>query len=103
MAAPGRNRSSPLTAMQLGRGESEVLEFVRLNPGHVALVDDRAARRAAIGLQLQVLGTLSVLAMGVKARHVGSFSEAAEKVKAAGLFVSQQLIDTVSKELTRGE
>jgi predicted nucleic acid-binding protein len=38
---------SPLAAWQLGPGEAEVIEYARLHPDHGAILDDRAARRAA--------------------------------------------------------
>jgi predicted nucleic acid-binding protein len=49
---------SPLATWRLGQGESEVLEYARLNFGTIAVLDDKAARRAAHALQIPVTGTL---------------------------------------------
>ena len=38
---------SPLAFARLGRGETEVLEYARTHAGTVAVLDDKAARRAA--------------------------------------------------------
>lgn len=90
---------SPLSTWQTGRGEAEVIEYARLH-GHLpVLLDDRAARRAAEALGLKVYGTLSVVAMAVKRRQVESFSSAVAKLKAAGLYVSDEVVETVRKTL----
>lgn len=41
---------TPLAYWRLGRGETEVIEYARLHPGTVALLDDLSARRAAAAL-----------------------------------------------------
>jgi predicted nucleic acid-binding protein len=41
---------SPLAGWRLGLGESEVLEHARRQTGTTAILDDRAARRAAYAL-----------------------------------------------------
>jgi predicted nucleic acid-binding protein len=38
---------SPIAIWRLGQGETEVLEYARRNPGTIAVLDDKAARRAA--------------------------------------------------------
>ncbi len=91
---------SPLSAWQLGRGEAEVIEYARLHPGGAALLDDRAARRAAASLGLKVHGSLSLVAMAAAQGRVGSFSEAANQLKAAGLYVSDALVQEAAKRLT---
>lgn len=90
---------SPLSVWQLGRGEAEVIEYARLHPTVAALLDDRAARRAAASLGLKVRGTLSVVAMGVAQGHVESFSVAVKQLRMAGLFVSDTLVETVANAL----
>ena len=52
---------SPVATWRLGQGETEVLEIARRNPGTVAVLDDKAARRAATMLGLPVIGTLGIL------------------------------------------
>jgi predicted nucleic acid-binding protein len=50
---------SPLAIWRLGQGESEVLEYARRNPGTVAVLDDKAARRSAAALNIPVVGTFA--------------------------------------------
>jgi predicted nucleic acid-binding protein len=90
---------SPLAAWQLGLGESEVLEYARTHPGLPVLLDDRAARRAAFGLNLRVYGSLTVLAFAAKSGHIPSFRSAAQTLVRVGLRVSPLLIDEVEEEL----
>lgn len=90
---------SPLSQWQLGRGESEVIEYARLHANLVALLDDRAARRAAEALGVKVRGTLSVVAMAARRGHIPSFDMAAKALKAAGLYLSDDLIRAVSQSL----
>jgi hypothetical protein len=90
---------SPLSQWQLGRGESEVIEYARLHADLIALLDDRAARRAAEALGVRVRGTLSVVAMAARCGHVPSFDTAAKTLKAAGLYISDDLIRAVSQSL----
>jgi len=90
---------SPLATWQLGPGESEVIEYARTHPGLAVLLDDRAARRAALGLNLRVYGTLAVLACATKGGWIPSFRSAVESLVRLGLRVSPSLIEEVEKEL----
>lgn len=90
---------SPLAAWQLGAGEAEVIEFARLHPGHGVILDDRAARRSALGLGLQVYGTLSILALARKRGLIASFRKAADAIAHAGLYLKPTLVDGIAKEL----
>lgn len=83
----------------MGAGEAEVIEYARKNPGYGVILDDRAARRAAFGLNLKVYGTLSVLALGSKRGFFSSFRQAAEQVSRFGLYVQPALIDEIAREL----
>ena len=90
---------SPLATWQIGRGEAEVIEYARLHHELAALLDDRAARRAAEALGLKVYGTLSLVAIACKQKHIESFSAAVGKLKSAGLYVSDEIVETVRKKL----
>jgi predicted nucleic acid-binding protein len=90
---------SPLAAWQLGSGEAEVIEFARLTPGYGVILDDLAARRAALGLGLTVYGTLSVLALARRRGFIPSLREAVSAVSLSGLYVSPSLIDSIATEL----
>lgn len=90
---------SPLALWQLGAGEAEVLEFARLNPSHVAVLDDRAARRAAAALGVPVCGTLGVLALARRAGAIPSFTDAAKAVRKAGLYIDDAVVEEIARTL----
>ena len=94
---------SSLATMQLGKGEAEVIECASRQPQpHSVLVDDRSGRRFAQALGLVVVGTLSVVASACKVGHLGSFDEAVNRLKSAGLYLSSDLVDAIRKNLTGG-
>jgi predicted nucleic acid-binding protein len=62
----------------LGSGESHVLSWGIRHPGYEAILDDRAARKAANILQIPVRGTLSII---VLAKQEGRVSSARAEVK----------------------
>jgi predicted nucleic acid-binding protein len=72
---------SPLAIWRLGQGESEVLEYAHRNPGTVAVLDDRAARRSASTLQIPVVGTLGLLLAARRNGLLDSIEKAVERVK----------------------
>lgn len=86
---------SPLAVWRLGQGESEVLEYAQRNPGTIAILDDKAARRAARVLQVPVTGTLGVLLAAVRSRLLPSLSEAIEAVRVCGLYVDPTTISAL--------
>jgi predicted nucleic acid-binding protein len=90
---------SPLAVWHLGRGESEVIEYARLNPGIIALLDDRAARKVAIAVGIPVYGTLSVIAKWVALNPSRSFDEVVSKLQQAGLYVDEKTISAVRNRL----
>jgi predicted nucleic acid-binding protein len=83
----------------MGPGEAEAVEYARRQADCAILLDDRVGRRAAQGLGLRVFGTLSILAAASRQGHVGSFAESVERVRAAGLYVSDSVVDAVQRSL----
>ncbi|MBM3884053.1 MAG: hypothetical protein FJ387_30835 [Verrucomicrobia bacterium] len=94
---------SPLAVWQSGRGEAEVIEYARLHGNLPVLLDDRAARRAAEAIGLQVHGTVGLVAAAAKKGLVTSFSIATAALKKAGLYVSDEMITVLEKELRSGK
>jgi predicted nucleic acid-binding protein len=82
--APGL---SPLATWRLGQGESEVLEYARHNPGTVAVLDDKAARRAARVLDIPLTGTLGVTVAAVRRKLLPSLSIAIDTLRECGLYL----------------
>ena len=83
---------SPLATSRLGRGETEVLEFARSHAGTVAILDDKAARRAAAMLGVPLVGTLGVLAAAAQGGFLPSFTIGVEAVVRAGLYVDPAVV-----------
>jgi predicted nucleic acid-binding protein len=90
---------SPLAEARLGRGETEVLEYARLHPGVIAVVDDKAARRLADGIRIPLTGTLGVLAAATRAGHIPDFAAATAQVIGAGLYIDKNTVARISEQL----
>jgi predicted nucleic acid-binding protein len=86
---------SPLAIWRLGQGESEVLEYARRNPGTVAVLDDKAARRSATALNIPVIGTLGLLLAAKKSGLLASLEAAIDRVKSSGLFVDDAVASRI--------
>jgi len=89
---------SPLAIWRLGQGESEVLEYARRNPGTTAILDDKAARRAALALHVPLTGTLGLLIAAVRNKLIPSLREAIDAVRASGLYVDPATISALIDE-----
>ena len=89
---------SPLAGWRLGVGESEVLEYARRQIGTTAILDDRAARRAAHALGISVTGTLGVVAAAVRRELLPSLAEAIDTLRTCGLYVDEQLVSRLLNE-----
>ena len=82
---------SPLAIWRLGQGESEVLEYARRTPGTTAVLDDKAARRAALALHIPLIGTLGLLVAAVRNSLLPSLRDAIDVVRACGLYVNPDI------------
>jgi predicted nucleic acid-binding protein len=89
---------SPLASWRLGQGETEVLEYARRNPGTTAVLDDKAARRAARVLQLPLTGILGLLIAAVRNKLLPSLGDAIEVVRANGLYVDSAIVAAITNE-----
>jgi predicted nucleic acid-binding protein len=90
---------SPLSTWALDRGEAEVIEYARLNGALPVMLDDRRARRVAERLGLKVHGTIGVVASAADRNLVPSFRESVSALRDAGLYVSDDIIDILGKQL----
>jgi predicted nucleic acid-binding protein len=90
---------SPLAFYNLGRGESEVIEYARLNPGSIALLDDRAARKVASILGVKAYGTLSIAARHASRNPSVPFEHLIDRLKKAGLYLDKALIESVKTKI----
>lgn len=82
--------------LNLGKGESEVIALAR-ETGMRIIIDDLKARKVAETLELNVTGTIGIL---LKAENLGFIDSAYDKAKELrnkGFYVSDQLLDDISK------
>lgn len=86
---------TPLAYWRMGRGETEVLEYARLHPGTVALLDDLSARKAAAELGIPLIGTLGLLAKAFKDDPDAFASKAVKRLEEAGLHVDHKVVAAV--------
>lgn len=75
-------------AWGLGMGESSVLAHAFHNPGMVAIIDDLAARRCAVGLQVPVRSTLGIVLAAKRRGLIPSARSVMEDLIAGGLYLS---------------
>lgn len=93
---------SPLAIWRLGQGETEVIEYARLHPGSIALLDDRSARKIALAVGVKTYGTLSVVARQAARDRSLSFGHLTDRLKHAGLYLDDQVVLSVKKSLQHG-
>jgi predicted nucleic acid-binding protein len=84
---------------QVGAGESQVLGWALREPGKVAILDDRAARRCATLLGIPVIGTVGVVALAKRRGLVSAAAPLFTALEEAGLFLSKALIREVLADL----
>jgi len=82
--------------LNLGKGESEVIALGR-ETGIRIIVDDLKARKVAGTLELSVTGTIGILLKAEKAGLINSAHAKARELRDKGFYVSDQLLDDISK------
>jgi predicted nucleic acid-binding protein len=90
---PNVTSTDAVVAWDLGAGETAVISWAAQNPGCEAILDDRAARRCAEVMRVQVTGTLGVLLLAKKRgllRHARPWIEQLMKV---GAHLDGKLVD----------
>jgi predicted nucleic acid-binding protein len=81
-----------IAQLDLGAGESAVIAWAYGNPPCALILDDAAARRGAGSLGLTVKGTLSLITTAKQQGGVSSAAAVVADLRAAGLWVSNQLV-----------
>ena len=86
-----------IASWDLGMGESYVMSWLIENPGFEAIIDDRAARKAAAILGLPVRGTVSVIAIAKRNGYLASAQNEYEKLIDAGFRISADILSKALK------
>jgi len=81
------------------RGEAEAIALARCIPDSVLLIDDSRARRVAERLGLRRIGTVGLLRRAKQAGLIKRLRPQLEKLQANGIYIRQELIDAVLKEV----
>lgn len=78
-------------AWGLGSGETAVISIVIRNPGMVAVLDDRAARKCASVFGIDVIGTAGLLLQAKTHGLIGAVMPELEKLEQEGSFLDPTL------------
>jgi predicted nucleic acid-binding protein len=93
---PIANIDPTVSSWDLGMGESHVMSWVIENSGFEAILDDRAARKAASILGIPVRGTVSIIVLAKQRGYIQSAREEYKKLISVGFRISS---DVLSKAL----
>ncbi|MBD2627981.1 DUF3368 domain-containing protein [Trichormus variabilis] len=83
-----------IAAWDLGLGESHVLSWIYKNPGYEAILDDRAAKIAAVALGIPVRGTLGVILLAKQEGKLKAARPIFEQLTQVGFRVSTQVLES---------
>lgn len=98
------NRSVDVTtapqvaSWDLGNGESAVLSFAVGNKDYWAVIDDLEARRCAMSLGCNFTGTVGIIVLAKRRGLITSVRDSLEKLKNAGLWLSDSFVGNVCKK-----
>lgn len=90
--------SLSVAAWNLGTGESAVFSFALQEPAYRAVVDDLAARRCALAMEVQTIGTAGLLVLAKRRKLIRSVSGRLLKLREAGLYLSDSVIRMIFHE-----
>ena len=87
-----------IAAWDLGAGETEVLSYVLAHPDHTAMIDDAAARRCAVSLNISTLGTAGMVVLAKRRGFISSIGEPLQALRNAGLWLADDLVQLLKKQ-----
>lgn len=87
-----------VAAWDLGSGETEVLSFALVHPNYTAVIDDAAARRCAISLNIPTLGTAGMVVLAKRRGLIPSISGPIQALRNAGLWLADDLVQLLKKQ-----
>jgi len=82
-----------IAAWDLGLGESHVLTWAYQHLGYQAILDDRAAKTAALALRIPVRGTLGVILLAKREGKITAAKPLFDQLVQAGLRVSAEILE----------
>ena len=92
--------STHLTLLfELDRGEKQTILLAQKNKAEKVIIDERMGRSIAEYLELNVVGTLGVLAKGKQLGLIKSFRDAALDMQSQGIYYNASLINRMAQQL----
>lgn len=88
------NVDPDVAAWDLGLGESHVLSWANKNPEYEAILDDRAAKNAALSLSIPVRGTLGVILLAKQEGKLLEVKPVLNQLVQVGFRVSSEFLVT---------
>ncbi|MGJ5629480.1 DUF3368 domain-containing protein [Nostoc sp. CALU 1950] len=85
---------SMIAAWDLGLGESQVLTWIHNNLGYEAILDDRAAKIAALALGMLTRGTLGVILLAKQEGKIEAAKPIFAQLIQIGFRVSTQVLES---------
>jgi len=85
-----------ISAWDLGRGETEVINWAFNNPDWTPVLDDRAARNCVHSLNRRVFGTIGILIMAKKQQKIEAINPLLIQLDQIGFRISRDLFDTAA-------
>lgn len=82
--------------LNLGKGEAEVISLA-YETNFEVLIDDSKARKVAEDMGLSLSGSIGVLLKAEKLGFIDSALKKAQELKDKGFYVSNELLDAISK------
>jgi predicted nucleic acid-binding protein len=87
-----------ISSWDLGAGESEVLSYALAHPSNTVIIDDAAARRCAISLNISTLGTGGMIVLAKRRGLIPSVAEPIQALQNAGLWLSDSLVQILQQQ-----
>lgn len=86
-----------IATWDLGAGETEVLSYALTHSDYTAMVDDAAARKCAIGLNIPTLGTAGMIVLAKRRGLISSIDGPIQALRNAGLWLADDLVRLLKK------
>lgn len=86
-----------IAAWDLGKGENEVLSFCLNNEGHIAVIDDLAARKCAAAFGIKAIGTISLILSAKNLNIIPSVKPILVLLRNNGFRIKDELFATCLK------
>lgn len=82
-----------IQSWDLGPGESAVLAYAYNNPGVIAVIDDLCARRCAVTLNINVIGTLGLVLIAKRRGVIPLARPVMDNLRQTGMYLSRSTMD----------